>query len=262
MIIVTTRTEESPVSISEASYSARPSSSQGQLAWSMKQGKAHAAAPSAAVDEDARALQQIGSKARVARNEAIFSQGDSAAYAYKVVSGVVRLCKHMSDGRRHIAQFAFPGDFFSVMDFERHSFTAEAVTDVVLMCYPQGRLSALSDERPALSRRFGAMLTQSLCEMENHLTVLGRQSAKERVASFLLYLTEHVGCEEDDLVDLPMGRHDIADYLGLTNETVCRVVSELRREGVIETPNVRQLILLNADALHALADGELHLKAA
>jgi CRP/FNR family nitrogen fixation transcriptional regulator len=228
----------------------------------MKQGKGSSVPPSVGVDDDARALQQIGSKARIARNEAIFSQGDSAAYAYKVVSGVVRLCKHMSDGRRHIAQFAFPGDFFSVMDFERHSLTAEAVTDVVLMCYPQGRLFALSDERPALSRRFGAMLTQNLCELENHLTVLGRQTAKERVASFLIYLTEHVGCEEDDLVDLPMGRHDIADYLGLTTETVCRVVSELRRQRVIETPNVRQFILLDADTLHALAEGEQHLEAA
>lgn len=213
-------------------------------------------------DEDARALQHIGTKARIARNEAIFSQGDSAAYAYKVVSGVDRLCKHMSDGRRHISRFGFPGDFFSVVDVEHHSFTAEAVTDVVLMCYPQSRLSALRDERASVNRRFAAILSQKLCEMENHLTVLGRQSAKERVASFLLYLTEHVGCEEDDVIDAPMSRNDIADYLGLTNETVCRVLSELKRERVIESPNVHQFILRNVDALHALADGEAYLAAA
>jgi CRP/FNR family nitrogen fixation transcriptional regulator len=228
----------------------------------LNQGKGIAAVASVGVDEDTRALQQIGTKARIARNETIFSQGDEAAYGYKVVSGVVRLCKHMSDGRRHIAQFAFPGDFFSVMEFAHHGFTAEAVTDVVLMCYPQTRLSALRDERPGVGRRFVAMLSDSLGEMQNHLTVLGRQSAKERVASFLLYLTEHVGCEEDDLIDTPMSRHDIADYLGLTNETVCRVISELRRERVIETPSVRQFILLDADALHALADGEPQLAAA
>ena len=250
------------MSISEGSYSANScSSSQARLAWSMNQGNGIAAA-SVGVDEDARALQLIGTKSRIARNETIFAQGEVAAHAYKVVSGVVRLCKHMSDGRRHIAQFAFPGDFFSTMEFERHSFTAEAVTDVVLMCYPQGRLSALKDERPGVSRRFVAMLSDSLGEMQNHLTVLGRQTAKERVASFLLYLTEHVGCEDDDLVDTPMSRHDIADYLGLTNETVCRVVSELRRERVIETPNVHQFIVRDVNALHALADGEQHLEAA
>jgi CRP-like cAMP-binding protein len=239
----------------------RTTSSPLPLAWT-NPARSNAPGNFPAIDEDTRALQHIGSKTRIARNETIFSQGDSADYAYKVVSGVVRLCKHMSDGRRQIAQFAFPGDFFSVTEFEHHSFTAEAVTDVVLMCYPQGRLSALRDERLTVSRRLAAMLSQTLCEMQNQLTVLGRQSAKERVASFLLYLTEHVGCEEDDLVDAPMSRNDIADYLGLTHETVCRVLSELRRDRVIEAPNARQFVLLNVDALHALADGEQPLAAA
>src|SRR6478672_7866071 len=93
---VTTLPEEPPVSISEPFSPAKPSSAPAQLAWSVKQGKGSAVLPSAGGDDDARALQQIGSKARIARNETIFSQGDSAAYAYKVVSGVVRLCKHMS----------------------------------------------------------------------------------------------------------------------------------------------------------------------
>src|SRR5262249_496672 len=150
------------------------------------------------------------------------------------------LCRHMSDGRRHIAQFLFPGDFLSVMEFGQHGFTAEAVTDVVLMSYPQAHLASLTDERPAVGRRLVALLSKRLCEMESHLTVLGRQSAKERVASFLLYLMERVGFEDDDLVDAPMNRHDIADYLGLTNETVCRVLSELRRARIIDTPNMRQ----------------------
>ena len=70
--------------------------------------------------------------------------------AYKVVSGVVRLCKHMAGGRRHIVQISFPGDFFSVLDFEKHSFTAEAVTDVVLMSYPQSAIAALGEERPSV----------------------------------------------------------------------------------------------------------------
>ena len=249
------------MSLTESFSSAKPSRPQ-VLAWPFKHATGSKALTSASVDEDARALQNIGTKARVARNETIFSQGDAAAYAYKVVSGVVRLCKHMSDGRRHISRFAFPGDFFSVTDVEHHSFTAEAVTDVVLMCYPQARLSALRDERPTVSRRFAAILSQKLSGMQNQLAVLGRQSAKERVASFLIYLMEHMGCEEDDLIDAPMSRVDIADYLGLTHETVCRVLSELKRERVIESPNAHQFVLLNVGALHALADGEECLAAA
>ena len=254
--------EEPPVSITEAFSSATPPNGHLLLAWPLKEAKRGAAFAAASADEDTRALQHIATKARIARNETIFSAGDSAAYAYKVVSGVVRLCKHLSDGRRHISRFAFPGDFFSVMEVEHHSFTAEAVTDVVLMCYPQARLSALCDERATVSRRFASILSQKLSDMQNHLAVLGRQSAKERVASFLLYLVEHLGCEEDDLIDAPMSRNDIADYLGLTNETVCRVLSELKRERVIECPNAHQFVLLNADALHALAEGEQYLAAA
>lgn len=229
---------------------------QPPLAWPVVGGKGSVSGNSVGADEDIRALQRIGTKLRVARNQAIYSQGDPADHAYKVVSGVVRLCKHMADGRRHIAQFSFPGDYFSFMEFDEHGFTAEAVTDVVLISYPQRQIAALSEERPTMRRRFMTLLSQRLCDMENHLTVLGRQTAKERVVSFLLSLAERIGLDEDDLVDAPMNRQDMADYLGLTNETVCRVLSELKRGGLIETPNLRQFVLSDVDALHSLASGE------
>ena len=203
-----------------------------------------------------RALQAIGSKARIARNQTIFCQGDGADCIYKVVSGVVRLCKHLGGGRRHIVQFAFPGDFFSVMDLPTQSFTAEAVGDCVLMSYPKSAVAALGEERPSVRRRFVTLMAQRLRDMENHLAVLGRQTAKERVISFLLALGMRIGLDEDDLVDVPMNRQDIADYLGLTNETVCRVVAELKRAGLIDTPNSRQFILSDTDALEALAEGD------
>jgi CRP-like cAMP-binding protein len=173
-----------------------------------------------------------------------------------VVSGVVRLCKHLADGRRQIVQFAFPGDFFSIMDFQTQSFAAEAVTDCVLMSYPKSAITALGEERPSVRRRFLTLMAQRLNDMENHLAVLGRQTAKERVISFLLFLGERIGIDEDDLADVPMIRQDMADYLGLTNETVCRVVAELKRAGLIETPNNRQFILRDTEALEALAEGD------
>jgi len=243
------------MSISEAVRLASASPSH-PLAWPVIGGKGTMSGNSVGADEDTRALQRIGVKARYSRNKAIFGQGDPAEYAYKVVSGVVRLCKHMADGRRHIAQFSFPGDFFSIMELESHGFTAEAVTDVVLMCYPQSAIARLCDERPTVRRRFLTLLSQRLCDMEDHLTVLGRQTAKERVVSFLLSMGERLGLDEDDLVDVPMNRQDIADYLGLTIETVCRVLSELKRAGLVETPNLRQFVLSDAATLQALAVGD------
>jgi CRP-like cAMP-binding protein len=244
------------MSLSEAARSFTAPSAPVYLAWPVIGAKAIAPRASCGIEDDVRALQAIGVKARIARNQTIFRQGDDADCIYKVVSGVVRLCNHMPGGRRQIVQFSFPGDFFSIMDVMTQSFTAEAVSDCVLMSYSKNAIAALGAERPSVSRRFVTLMAQRLCDMENHLAVLGRQTAKERVISFLLALRERVGMDEDDLVDVPMNRQDMADYLGLTNETVCRVVAELKRAGLIETPNNRQFILSDTDALEALAEGD------
>lgn len=244
------------MSISEATRPTKAVPSQPPLAWPVVGGKGPVFGNSGGADDDLRALQRIGTKARVARDEAIFTQGEPATCVYKVISGVVRLCRYLQGKRRHIAQFAFPGDFVGIMDFEAHSFTAEALTDVVLIRYSQRELAELSEERPSIRRRFLTLLSQRLCDMENHLTVLGRQTAKERVVSFLLSMAERLGIDEDDLVDVPMSRQDMADYLGLTNETISRVVTELKRAGLVETPNHRQFILNDSERLQALADGD------
>ena len=211
---------------------------------------------SAAAAEDQKLLHRIGSKIHFGRGETIFNEGDAADYAYKVVSGAVRLCKHMADGRRQIAQFLFPGDFFSFMELTEHSFTAEAVNDVVLLCYPQRQIERLGEERLSLRKSFAALLTRRVREIQNHLVMLGRQTAKEKVASFLLLIVEHTSREHGGLVEVPMSRQDIADYLGLTIETVCRVLSAMKREGVLGIPNLHQLVVKDVDALYAIAEGE------
>jgi CRP/FNR family nitrogen fixation transcriptional regulator len=210
---------------------------------------------SSPVDEDLRALQQVGIKVRFARNETIFNDGDEATNCYKVISGAVRLCKHMTDGRRQIADFLLAGDFFGFMQFGNYKFTAEAVGDVVLMCYPQRQLERLSNAMPNLRGRLLVLLSQRLLGMQDHLVMLGRQTAKERVASFLLHIAERSDAEEGLAFELPMSRQDIADYLGLTIETVCRMLSELKRERIIVIPSLSQIVLNDTDALQALAEG-------
>src|SRR5262245_318175 len=218
-------------------------------------GTAAGTAKSSVGDEDLRALQQVGMKVRFARNETIFNDGDEATNCYKVISGAVRLCKHMADGRRQIADFLLAGDFFGFMQFRNYKFTAEAVGDVVLMCYPQRQVARLSSSMPNLRGRLLVLLSQRLLGMQDHLVMLGRQTAKERVASFLLHIAERSDAEEGIAFDLPMSRQDIADYLGLTIETVCRMLSELKRERVIAIPSLSQIILNDKDALESLTDG-------
>src|SRR5436190_2854288 len=196
--------------------------------------------PAALSEDDLKALHKVGSRMHFSRGETIFNEGDSAEYAYKVASGTVRLCKHMPDGRRQIAQFLFGGEFFSFMDLQEHSFSAEAVNDVVLLCYPQKQIERLGEERLTLRKRFAALLTRRVRDIQNHLVMLGRQTAKERVAAFLLHVIEHTGIDKNGLMELPMSRQDIADYLGLTIETVCRVLSAMKREGLIGIPNLHQ----------------------
>jgi CRP-like cAMP-binding protein len=210
----------------------------------------------ARADEDLQVLHRIGSKLRFDRGETIFSEGDPAEFAYRVLKGAVRLCKHMVDGRRQIAQFLLPGDFFSFMELSEHSFTAEAVSDTTLICYPQRQIERLGEERPSLRKRFSALLSRRVRDIQNHLVILGRQTAKEKVASFLLLLIEHQGSDEQTLLDVPMSRQDIADYLGLTIETVCRVLSAMKRDGLVDIPSLHELAVNDVDALYALADGE------
>src|SRR5262245_36630428 len=213
------------------------------------------AAKTSVIDEDLRALQQVGVKVRFARNKTIFNDGDEATNCYKVISGAVRLCKHLADGRRQIADFLLAGDLFGFMQFGTYKFTAEAVGDVVLMCYPQRQVARLSSSLPNLRGRLLVLISQRLLGMQDHLVMLGRQTAKERIASFLLHMAERSDAEEGLAFDVPMSRQDMADYLGLTIETVCRMLSELKRERIISIPSVGQIVLNEIDALQALTEG-------
>ena len=206
--------------------------------------------------DETREFQQIGMTLHFGRNETIFSEGDEAKYSYKVVSGVIRLCKHMVDGRRQIADFVQPGNYCGLLNLGEHRFTAEAVGEVTVVAYPQRQMESLGEKTPALRKWMTGFLTRSLMGMQDHVVMLGRQTAKERVVSFLLMLAERAGAVEGDAIGLPMNRQDIADYLGLTIETVCRVLSDLKRSRVIELPNLHQAVLTDMEALQDIADGE------
>lgn len=198
------------------------------------------------------AMQAPGTVQRFARNETVFSEGDEARYTYKVVSGAVRLCKLLPDGRRQIADFSLAGDFFGLEAGLEYALTAEALEDLVVVRYTKTQLDRLGEERAEIRESLMNTLKQCLWSAQNHVIMLGRQTALERVVSFLLQMSTREGGKLS--VTLPMGRQDIADYLGLTIETVCRVLTDLKHRNLIAAPDRRTVVLKNVPVLEALKE--------
>ncbi|MGT2485560.1 helix-turn-helix domain-containing protein [Methylobacterium oryzae CBMB20] len=189
----------------------------------------------------------------VAANDEIYAEGDRAMSFYKIAAGVVRTYKLLSDGRRQIGAFYLPGDIFGLESGEDHRFGADAVTETRLLVHRR-EPRALTGDDGALAREVVAAMMRDLERAQEHMMLLGRKSARERIASFLLALSERMA-DSVGTVCLPMSRNDMADHLGLTIESVSRAVTQLEREGLIELPpNRRTVILRNAAALRHLAD--------
>ena len=198
------------------------------------------------------ALERIGTRLSFSRNDEIYAEGDASDCWYKVVSGTVRICKLLADGRRHIAEFCFSSDCFGVDDINEHPYSAEAVDNAVVMRYRRNATEQLIDHNPALARLLRNTMLRDLANAHGRTLLLGRMTAPERVAAFLLEMFEER--DRTKILDLPMSRHDIADYLGLTVETVCRVLSSFKREGVIAIPNPHRIELRDRAALEAAVE--------
>jgi CRP/FNR family nitrogen fixation transcriptional regulator len=199
------------------------------------------------------ALEQIGARRSFERDDDIYAEGDRADCWYKVVSGTVRICKLMADGRRHIAEFFFAGDCFGFDGDGERRYSAEAIGDVIVMRFPRAATERLIDERPELARRMCNMTLRSLAHAQTRMLLLGRMTAVERVASFLLELADQRDVRR--VLEMPMSRNDIADYLGLTIETVCRVLSAFKRDHAIAIPNPQRIEICDRDALEAAVYG-------
>ena len=177
-------------------------------------------------------LEQFGSTVSVQREHEIHGQGDKADYCWRILSGCVRTVKLMEDGRRQIGEFLLPGDMIGLDDVGTHDFAAEAVTPVTLRRYPRRMVEALMESHAGLARRLHQMTLANLRNAHERMILLGRKTAVEKIASFLLEMA-HRAENARRIVELPMSRSDIADHLGLTVETVCRVLAHLKREGVL-----------------------------
>jgi len=181
-------------------------------------------------------------------NEEIFGEEEEADFVYKVVSGAVRTTRLMSDGRRQIGAFYMPGDVFGLECGDIHRFSAEAVANCEIALVRRPALERLAQYDVAAARQLWSLTSHELGDLQDHMLLLGRKNAAERVGSFLVKLAKR---GHSMVVELPMTRCDIADHLGLTLETVSRTLNQMARDHAIALPSARRVVLRDLDALSA-----------
>ena len=188
----------------------------------------------------------MGAPMSFSRNVEIYGENEPADYLYKIVSGCVRTYKIFDDGRRQIGGFYFAGDVFGLDLGETHQFSAEAIDKCVVLVVKRNALVALAERNGDIARQLWSFTAEELQRVRAHMLLLIK-SAEERVACFLLEMAGRLSTQE--MVELPMSRQDIADYLGLTIETVSRTLTHLEAKAAIALPTSRRVVLRNRKAL-------------
>ena len=194
-------------------------------------------------------IELMGAAMSFGRNVEIYGENEPADYFYKVISGTVRTYKVLNDGRRQIGAFYLPGDIFGLEMGEEHTFSAEAIVDCSVLIFKRSAVIALAGRDNVVAQQLWAWTGQELKRVQDHIMLLIK-TAQERVASFLLEMASRLECDKS--FELPMSRQDIADYLGLTIETVSRTLTQLENSAAIALPSSRQVVLRNRAALGRL----------
>jgi CRP/FNR family transcriptional regulator, anaerobic regulatory protein len=204
-------------------------------------------------------LKRLGSTTRLSAGETLFREGDPAMRVFTLTRGSLKLYKLLPDGRRHILGFMGPGDFLGISVDEEHAFTAEMIEDSELCCFRRSRFDSFLAGHVSMERELYRLAAHELGAAQLQLVLLGRKTAAERLANFLLLFlqrSEQIGSKKTNVVHLPMSRGDIADYLGMTKETVSRLVSAFRAARLIRLRDLHQFEILDRALLEQLAEGE------
>ena len=182
----------------------------------------------------------------------VYGEKEPAEYVYQIKLGAVRSYKLLSDGRRQIGAFHLTGDIFGLENGTEHRFTTEAIVDTTVRLVKRQSLELVAENDAVVARNLLSMTTNNLQHAEDHMLLLGRKTSLERVAAFLLEMDKRLAAA--DVMALPMSRRDIADYLGLTLETVSRALSHLHELGIIGFigNTQRQIVLVDRQQLASL----------
>ena len=181
------------------------------------------------------------------KDEEIYGEGEPCEYVYQVICGAVRTYKLLNDGRRQIGAFHLPGDVFGLDAGSTHRLTAEAIADTTVRLVKRRSLEAVAGSNVQVAHNLWTMTASDLRHAEDHMLLLGRKTATEKVATFLLEMDRRLA--KAGMMALPMCRRDIGDYLGLTLETVSRTLSQLSDQGILMFSSARQIVLRNRQRL-------------
>ena len=205
-------------------------------------------------------FKRLGLTMRLRAGQTLFREGDLASRVFTLTEGSLKLYKLLPDGRRHVVGFMYPGDFLGMSIDDEHAFSAELIEHAQLCCFTRGRFEAFLSDHPLLEHELYRFAAHELSAAQQQLVLLGRKTAIERLASFLLLLVDRadrLAGKETNVVDFPMSRADIADYLGLTKETVSRIRSAFRAGRLIRLVALNKVEILNRSALQQAADCEV-----
>jgi len=207
-------------------------------------------------DHELRHLAAHATRFGISRGKTLILEGDKSDDVYNIISGDLSISRLSSDGRRQILGFLGSGDFLGLTLKDSYRFSAEALTDVRLCRFDRASLESLTDRFPGMARQLRRMGSAALDSMLDHVFSLGRKTASERICTFLVALSHKQGsCQMPSReIRLSMSRSDIADYLGLTIETVSRSLSRLKSSGVIEIERAQTLHIIDAERLEAMAE--------
>ncbi len=208
---------------------------------------------------DASALREFkesGPTVHYNAGDTVVFEADQATHVYSLISGLLRISKLLPDGRRQIAGFLFPGDFLGITMEEEHAFTAEVIAPSEMCKFQRRQFDEFIEQHPALERRLHAFAAHELAAARQQLVLLGRKTATERIASFLLKLEGHChSVRENQEIAVPMSRADVADYLGLRIETVSREISRLKADRVIQLTGRQAFRIVDRSRLKQMAEG-------
>jgi len=198
----------------------------------------------------------VGTVTTHVAKDTLFWEADPADYIFRVLRGTICLSKLLPDGRRQVARFCHAGDLVGLTASEDYPYSADALTDATTIRIRKCDLDEEFDANPAARASVLAAVQEELSAAQHQLMVLGRKNSVERVASFLVSMSEQAMRQGEDgsVVELPMTRVDIADYLGLTHETVCRTLSGLKKSGVVAISDPHRIELLQRDILEDIAE--------
>jgi CRP/FNR family transcriptional regulator len=208
--------------------------------------------------EDLARFRNLGRTMKLKEGESLYHEGDESSRVFTVTSGTLKLYKLLPDGRRQVTGFMFPGDFLGMTVGDEHAFTAQSLEDTQLCWFPRSRFDGFIEENPEMEHGLYQLAAHELAAAQQQMVLLGRKTANERVATFFLGLlqrSEKVNGGTSTMIDLPMSRSDIADYLGLTKETVSRVLASLKKQRLIRLDALNRIEILDRAGLTDMAEG-------